>query len=208
MQSKKKSAPWQCAKCHTSTVDFRTRYSCQKCSFDICKQCVDLLQSDFTPFAKIENDPICQLIVLSSHVYLVTKSGKLYTKPLQTIIDVTKAAADPALKLVSLPSEDKVAKVAASNSHVLVLLVSGQVLSQGCNNFGQLGVGDCESREIFEPVHLQDNDVVSDIAVGESHSVFVLSNGTVLGCGLSTMVCVFFIMLNIHSYYIAVPTRS
>ena len=203
-QSKKKGAPWQCAKCQKSTVDFRTHFSCQKCSFDICKQCVDLLQSTFSVFAKLDGDSICQLVVVSNLAYLVTKSGKLYSKPLQSLVDASKAIDDPTLKLVKVLTEEKIVKVAASSSHVLILLSSGQVQAQGCNTFGQLGAGDCANRETFVPVSFQDPVIVSDIAAGESHSVFVLSDGTVLGCGLSTTVRVLIIIYsNIHIFYLS-----
>ena len=85
----------------------------------------------------------------------------------------------------SVPLRGVVA-VAAGNSHSLALKADGTVLAWGLNNYGQLGDGTTTNRSW--PVLLTDDNgvVISGIiaiAAGQSHSLALKADGTVLAWG-------------------------
>jgi alpha-tubulin suppressor-like RCC1 family protein len=76
-----------------------------------------------------------------------------------------------------------VTAIAPGTQHVLALLRSGGVLAWGANVAGDLGTGEHGAPSSDVPVHV---DIITNavgIAAGESHSVAVLANGTVMSWG-------------------------
>jgi len=72
----------------------------------------------------------------------------------------------------------------SSSSHAFILLVNGQVMAIGKNDNGQLGVGDQNTRSWPVPVPLPEASCrVAKIACGKSHSLFLMQDGRVFGCG-------------------------
>ena len=81
----------------------------------------------------------------------------------------------------------KVRQVAAGSHHAFALLDYGDgVMAWGRNTFGQLGIGGNKRDQLFAPMRLKtfgQEATVSQIACGEKHSVFLMSNGCVMTCG-------------------------
>jgi alpha-tubulin suppressor-like RCC1 family protein len=84
-----------------------------------------------------------------------------------------------------------VAAIAAGSGseHSLALLSDGQVMAWGLDNEGQLGIGTstsprgCGGNCSTTPLAASELDGVTAIAVGEFHSLALLSNGTVMAWG-------------------------
>ncbi|KAL7499815.1 hypothetical protein ACHAWT_010241 [Skeletonema menzelii] len=75
-------------------------------------------------------------------------------------------------------------KVFASQYYTLALDTSGNVWSTGTNTYGQLCLGDATSRDRFYQVVIAEASTkVVDIALGERHTLMLMDNGQVFGCG-------------------------
>jgi len=77
-------------------------------------------------------------------------------------------------------------KVVASQYYTLALDTSGNVWSTGTNTYGQLCLGDTTARERFYQVPIAEAEAstkVVDIALGERHTLLLMENGQVFGCG-------------------------
>uniref|UniRef100_A0A7S2LXD2 Uncharacterized protein n=1 Tax=Skeletonema marinoi TaxID=267567 RepID=A0A7S2LXD2_9STRA len=77
-------------------------------------------------------------------------------------------------------------KVVASQYYTLALDTIGNVWSTGTNTYGQLCLGDTTARERFYQVPIAEAEAstkVVDIALGERHTLLLMDNGQVFGCG-------------------------
>ena len=76
-------------------------------------------------------------------------------------------------------------KVVASQYYTVALDTNGNVWSTGRNNHGQLCLGDTTSRDRFHqiPTMYMTEKKVVDIALGERHTLLLMDDGRVLGCG-------------------------
>ena len=76
-------------------------------------------------------------------------------------------------------------KVVASQYYTVALDTNGNVWSTGRNNHGQLCLGDTTSRDRFYqiPTMYMTEKKVVDIALGERHTLLLMDDGRVLGCG-------------------------
>ena len=66
--------------------------------------------------------------------------------------------------------------------HTLILKNDGTLWGSGCNNYGQLGLGDTTNRNTFTQVTTNANDIKS-IYCGDYHNFILKNNGTLWGCG-------------------------
>jgi len=82
-------------------------------------------------------------------------------------------------------------KVVASQYYTLALDTAGNVWSTGINTYGQLCLGDTTARDRFYQVAITiaeeeastTTTKVVDIALGERHTLLLMENGKVFGCG-------------------------
>ena len=74
--------------------------------------------------------------------------------------------------MISFP--EKIAAVAAGTHFSLALASSGKVYAWGWNGFGQLGLGDLQSRSI--PTLVPNLSGIRSIAAGEMHAIAVGKN--------------------------------
>ena len=66
--------------------------------------------------------------------------------------------------------------------HTLILKNDGTLWGSGCNNYGQLGLGDTTNRNTFTQVTTNVNDIKS-IYCGDYHNFILKNDGTLWGCG-------------------------
>ena len=63
---------------------------------------------------------------------------------------------------------------------------NGSVYASGHNAYGQLGVGDTNNRTSFTQItfpYLDEDEVIVKVAIGNYHTLFLTSGGSVYGCG-------------------------
>lgn len=90
------------------------------------------------------------------------------------------------LAAVNLGTGMLVSKAATGQNHVCAMFTTGQVKCWGRNNYGQLGLGDNNSRDTLSDmgdnlpfVNLGTNKTAKDIAAGNSHTCAILNDNTV-----------------------------
>lgn len=84
---------------------------------------------------------------------------------------------------VDAPVCDRIDQVVGGNFHTLAVTRDGRLLSWGRNNYGQLGDGSTTSRGAPGAVELPEEDTITQVAAGSSHSLAVTSDGRVLSWG-------------------------
>jgi alpha-tubulin suppressor-like RCC1 family protein len=79
----------------------------------------------------------------------------------------------------------KVMKTFSSSTsrHFFILLMDGTLYGMGLNDKGQLGTGD--TRTYHSPIRIRQfgSSPIQKIATGRFHSIFLLENGEIYGCG-------------------------
>ncbi|XP_075679400.1 RCC1 and BTB domain-containing protein 2-like [Dermatophagoides pteronyssinus] len=76
--------------------------------------------------------------------------------------------------------------IACGEGHSLALTNTNEIYSWGRNEDGQLGLGDTDDRRTPSLVSFPDgsiNSQIKNIVAGEWHSVFLLEDGQIFGCG-------------------------
>lgn len=86
---------------------------------------------------------------------------------------------------VTTAEQGIVESVAASDNHAVVLFKNGTVGTIGLNTFGQLGNGAAANKPNLAVVKLNLSNV-SNIAVGQNRTFFLMKNGTVLATGANS----------------------
>jgi len=81
-----------------------------------------------------------------------------------------------------LPSPASVIKVACGDWHSLFLKSDSTVMASGKNNLGSLGIGNTDYLKTT-PLPVLGLTGIVDVAAGDSHSLFLKSDGTVWACG-------------------------
>ncbi|AYV82779.1 MAG: chromosome condensation regulator [Hyperionvirus sp.] len=66
--------------------------------------------------------------------------------------------------------------------HIIIRLTDGTLLSCGSNHEGQLGLGDCVNRNIFEKVPSVPKNI-AEVICAEMHTTIRLTDGTLMRCG-------------------------
>ncbi|XP_075679405.1 RCC1 and BTB domain-containing protein 2-like [Dermatophagoides pteronyssinus] len=76
--------------------------------------------------------------------------------------------------------------IACGAGHCLALTNTNEIYSWGWNDYGQLGLGDTNVRRTPSLVSFPDgsiNSPIKNIVAGASHSLFLLEDGQIFGCG-------------------------
>ncbi|XP_075679394.1 RCC1 and BTB domain-containing protein 2-like [Dermatophagoides pteronyssinus] len=76
--------------------------------------------------------------------------------------------------------------IACGGAHSLALTNTNEIYSWGWNNYGQLGLGDTNNHRTPEMVSFPDvsiNSQIKNIIAGLGHSLFLLEDGQIFGCG-------------------------
>jgi len=86
-------------------------------------------------------------------------------------------------KATTIPTIADVKQIAVGDYHTLYLTNDGKVKASGFNNYGQLGFGDNDKRNL--PTEIPNLENVVAIAAGANFSVFLLGDKTVKVCGFN-----------------------
>ena len=87
------------------------------------------------------------------------------------------------LTAMTLPDGKTVQSVACGYYHTVVIMTDESVYATGSNNSGQLGTGDTDYRTILTAITIPDSKTAQMIACGEGHTVILMADLTVYGCG-------------------------
>ena len=108
------------------------------------------------------------------------KLGRTQIKVIHTISgDATSAFIN-----VTETGSIAVPKVEIGNEFMVSLKSNGEVWAWGYNGYGQLGIGNKESKSA--PTRVGNMSNIVDIATGDNHTLFVNVNGNVLATGLNS----------------------
>lgn len=88
---------------------------------------------------------------------------------------------------VPIPSlhDINVCRVFAYNQHAAIVSAEGRVYTWGSGGNGRLGHGDEENQDRFKLVEALKNKKIVDVDMGDSHTIFITSDGHVYSCGAS-----------------------
>jgi alpha-tubulin suppressor-like RCC1 family protein len=114
-------------------------------------------------------------------IYALTMDGSLYSWRDKDRLAEMKETTTP----VKVVLDEPVSMIVVGEYHTLILTVTGQVYSYGCNDHGQLGVGSAGDIE-DTPTHVPLPSSCKSIACGSFHSFAVLETGEVYGWGDSS----------------------
>lgn len=132
-------------------------------------------------------DKACAVALGDAHMVVLTASGAVHTFGSNDLCQLGRArdAVEPPGHHVLEAFGDARARAIAcgSGSHTVVLSTSGEVWTFGANDYGQLGVGDCEPRTLPSRVALPGS--AASVACGVQHSVALISS-SVYGWGRSS----------------------
>nr|XP_027196359.1 RCC1 and BTB domain-containing protein 2-like [Dermatophagoides pteronyssinus] len=81
---------------------------------------------------------------------------------------------------------NNVKMIACGAGHSLALTNTNQIYSWGWNDYGQLGLGDRNNRRTPSLISFPDGSIdspIKDIVAGYGHSLFLLEDGQIFGCG-------------------------
>ena len=77
----------------------------------------------------------------------------------------------------------KIKSVSCSNDFTYIMCEDNSILSYGSNNFGQLGLGDTEYRNVFTKLTSNDSPDVISISCGNDFVLFLTNTNHVYSCG-------------------------
>lgn len=79
-------------------------------------------------------------------------------------------------------SLNQVTNVVSGFNSMLALTLNGEVFGRGSNEYGELGLGDLNTREIWTRLTVFQNEVIQ-IALGAYHSLFLTADQVLFSCG-------------------------
>ena len=133
-------------------------------------------------------------IYMSSHIAISTESGQVYVAGPNaagqlSIGTLTQTNTFSLAKTDASTNISGIVQTSVGASHTLMLRSTGTVYSSGLNTNGQLGLGTTIDTSFADLVLASASSIlgnVTTVAAGASHSLFLLSDGSALACGLNT----------------------
>ncbi|KAL7693108.1 putative regulator of chromosome condensation 1/beta-lactamase-inhibitor protein II [Plasmopara halstedii] len=121
----------------------------------------------------------------SEHLAAISEKGNLYTVGLNTCgqLGLGTATSIAEASLVKGMAGRRVVDVACSYFHTAIVTDDGHLFACGCNDFGQLGMGDHSSQLIPRLVEYFLRCPVLAVACGQHFTVVSLKDGGVVGFG-------------------------
>lgn len=84
---------------------------------------------------------------------------------------------------ITLPAGKRASSIACGKQNTIIVMTDNTLYVVGYNGFGQLGVGDTTNVSTLTQVMNLPSGKISAVLCGENHSILILSNGNVYGCG-------------------------
>jgi len=135
---------------------------------------------------ELENKSVMQVAAGNNHTIFVTADGLGYAcganRNGQLGVGDTEDRLVPTLITGQLQAKTAV-YVAAGDDHTVCITEDGSLFSWGCNDNGQLGVGDTEKRRVPTLVTGLQGKRVVHVAAGEVHTVCSTADGSVFTWG-------------------------
>jgi alpha-tubulin suppressor-like RCC1 family protein len=102
----------------------------------------------------------------------------------ESILDITEQSLQSYQEILAeIEDFGPVTKIAAGDSHTIILLENGSVWAAGYNNYGQLGTGDTFQRTAFTQMATDPAATFIDIAAAGNYSLALKNDGTVWATG-------------------------
>ncbi|AYV78079.1 MAG: putative RCC1 and BTB domaincontaining protein [Edafosvirus sp.] len=134
-------------------------------------------------FEKIKKDNILQVVCGNDHIIILLTDGRLMAFGQNSD---GALGCGVTLYIIEFTEIDNVPKnideIVCSNTHTIIRLTDGSLMSTGMNSFGQLGHNDKASRYKFEEIKNIPKNIVQ-VACGQYHTIIRLTDGTLMGCG-------------------------
>lgn len=120
----------------------------------------------------------CDNVFSSGFTIVITVSGKIYSNG-------SFSEENPTFAIVPELSQIDCQRVFGIHRHCIAITRKNQVNFMGSNSSGQFGNGDskCEARTDFERMSIFDSYKILTAAAGYGHTLYLTSNGKLLGCG-------------------------
>lgn len=128
---------------------------------------------------------VTQLIGSKSHVLFICQDGLAYAMGDNTYGQCGRASMSALDKPLQVDLGQPVRQAAAGDHHSLFLMQDGVSLySCGRNQFGQLGLGHRSTSAVPHRMDFSSSQLITSISAAGSHSVAVLGDNEIHGCGL------------------------
>ncbi|OHT14092.1 hypothetical protein TRFO_03093 [Tritrichomonas foetus] len=160
-------------------ISFISAYGDILCAVPKSQDRVQVYQSPFSKRNIFDIELPCKIIAISNG----RKYGIALTDDKKSFFLVNFVVNNYTLMCVS---EDNIIKIAAGESHCIILTKGGKCYSWGKNIFGQLGQGCNYEFNSFEAIEAFDHLKVVDIACDDMGSYFLLNNGDLYISGKSS----------------------
>ncbi|AYV78080.1 MAG: hypothetical protein Edafosvirus4_64 [Edafosvirus sp.] len=136
-------------------------------------------------FKEIENIPnnISQVVCGLTHVIILLTDGTLMACGSNGCGEIGCGEESWIKKFTKIDNIPKnIVEIVCGQSHTIIRLSDGTLMSTGSNYCGQLGHNDTKSRNKFEEIKNIPKNIVQ-IACGEDNTIIRLTDGTLMGCG-------------------------
>ncbi|GBG29572.1 E3 ubiquitin-protein ligase HERC2 [Hondaea fermentalgiana] len=131
------------------------------------------------------NVRVSEVACSTGHVLVRTSDGLVYAMGDNMYGQCGRASASALDRLLVVDLGQPTRQLAAGDAHSLFLAQDGKTLfACGRNQYGQLGVGHRSICAVPNPVEFSSDQVISHISAAANHSVAVLGDNEIHGCGL------------------------
>ena len=137
-----------------------------------------------------ENESIIHVIAKQFQSFVLTSTGRLLGSGRNTNSQLGFKSTSMMINtftpcLIELDENEVIVQLVTGLKHSLILTNTGRLFGSGLNNVGQLGFGKIIISATFVPcpIRLEKNEVIVQLAAGNTHSFVTTSLGRLLGCG-------------------------
>ena len=130
-----------------------------------------------------------QIACDSSHTFILKNDGSLWASGQNSrgqlgLNDYTNRTS---FTQVTTNINNDVKEVICGNAHTYIIKNDGSVWACGYNEYGQLGLGDTNTRTTFTKVTTNINNDVKQVACSVNHTFIIKNDGTLWSCGNGTL---------------------
>jgi len=122
------------------------------------------------------------------HTVVLMTDGSVYSCGLNVNgqLGIGNNTNQTSLAAMILPSDKTVKEIACGGYHTILLMTDGTVYVCGQNTNGQLGTGNLIEQNIPVIINLPDGKIVKQISCGGYHTMILMTDATLYGCGLNS----------------------